>query len=430
MVNNLTVIGNKEFLLVAENIAHEKGIMLHEILDAVEQGMTIVAKGKYGSDLNIQCSINEKTGEISLHNKILVVEDQITNEKQEILIKNAKLNNPDIKIGDFVMQELPPIGLSRANAKLAIKEIVKNIKIAEKEKEYEACKEKVGTIVYANVKKIGIKNIVMEVEGFEAVIHRSNLLPREYFNVDDKVRVYIEDVRRENFGAQIFLSRSHPEFLVKLFAQEVPELYDNKIEVKAVARDPGSRSKIAIYSDREDLDIIGSFIGIRGSRVQAVTSELKGEKIDIIKWSPNLGELIVDALSPAKISKVIIDEDVKSIEVVTSEENLSLAIGRNGQNVRLASKLVGYSIDIITEEEDSAKRVAELNTHSKMLMEILDVEDMIATLLVTEGFSSVKEIVNASEGEIGNIEGFDSEIENEIRSRALEYLEKKDEDAN
>jgi len=278
--------------------------------------------------------------------------------------------------------------------------------------------------VNASVKKVGLKNIVMEVDGYEAVIHQNGLIPRETFRVGDRMRVYVEDVRKEPFGAQIFLSRTHPQFLVKLFAGEVPELYEGNIEVKAVARDPGSRAKIAIYSRREDLDIIGSFIGIRGSRVQSVSSELRGEKIDIIKWSSNIAELVISSLTPAKVSKVVVDEENGIVEVVVAEDQLSLAIGRGGQNVRLASKLVGYKIDIMTDDQESARRTAEFNQSSKLFIEALDVEDIIANLLAAEGFSSVEEIAEAEIIELQSIEGFDEDIATEIKNRAIEYLEK------
>ncbi|MCE3254938.1 MAG: nusA [Rickettsiaceae bacterium] len=435
MASNLTVMGNKEILLVAETIAHEKGISLSEIVHAMEEGIKSAAKKKYGHNLNIECKIDTKTGLIKLYNQLEIVSNEFTtSEKSEdnegfdhrihISIDDAKHKNPKAKVGDFITQELPPIDLNRVVAQVAKNEIIKKVKEAEKNKEYEEFKDRVGEIVNASVKKVGLKNIVMEVDGYEAVIHQSGLIPRETFRVGDRMRVYVEDVRKEPFGAQIFLSRTNPQFLVKLFASEVPELYEGNIEVKAVARDPGSRAKIAIYSRREDLDIIGSFIGIRGSRVQSVSSELRGEKIDIIKWSSNVAELVIASLTPAKISKVVVDEENRIVEVVVAEDQLSLAIGRGGQNVRLASKIVDYKIDIMTDEQESARRTAEFNQSSKLFMEGLDVEDIIANLLASEGFSSIEQIAEAEISELQAIEGFDEDIATEIKNRAIEYLEK------
>lgn len=426
MASNLTIMGNKEILLVAENIAHEKGISLQEVIEAMEEGIKLAAKKKYGHHLDIQCRIDKKTGQIKLFNKLEIVSDDIEDfdVRTHITLKHAKQENSDVVIGDFIVQELPPIDLNRVVAQVARNEIIRKVKEAEKNKEYNEFKNRLGDIVNASVKKVGLKNIVMEVDGYEAVIHESGLIPRETFRVGDRMRVYIEDVRKEPFGAQIFLSRTHPQFLTKLFEQEVPELYDGNIEVKATARDPGSRAKIAIYSRRNDIDIIGSFIGIRGSRVQSVSSELRGEKIDIIKWSPNIAEFIVSALTPAKISKVVVDEEKGLIEIVVAEDQLSLAIGRGGQNVKLASKLVGYKIDIMTDEQESVRRTAEFNLASKLFVEALDVEDMIANLLATEGFLTVEDLAEAEISEIGSIEGFDEEIAKEIKRRAEEHLQK------
>ncbi len=427
MSSNLTVMGNKEILLVAETIAHEKRILLSEVISAMEEGIKTAAKKKYGNNLDIQCVIDKKTGQIKLYNKLKIIDSEPDEEfdtRLYIFLSDAKQKDPSAQLGDFIIQELPPIDLNRVVAQVAKNEIIKKVKEAEKNKEYEEFKDRVGDIVNALVKKVGLKNIVMEVDGFEAVIHQTGLIPRENFKVGDRMRVYVEDVRKESYGAQIFLSRTHPQFLVKLFASEVPELYEGNIEVKAVARDPGSRAKIAIFSRREDLDIVGSFIGIRGNRVQAVSSELRGEKIDIIKWSPNIAEFVISSLTPAKVSKVVVDEENKVIEVVVAEDQLSLAIGRGGQNVRLASKLVGYKIDVMTDDQESARRTAEFNQSSKLFIEVLDVEDIIANLLASEGFSTIEDVANADLNEIASIEGFDEEIAAEIRNRAREYLEK------
>ncbi len=426
MASNLTIMGNKEILLVAENIAHEKGLTLQDVVGAMEEGIKLAAKKKYGSHLDIECRIDKKTGQIKLFNKLQVVANDAEDFdlRTSITLKHAKQEDKNAAIGDSVIQELPPIDLSRVVAQVARDEIIRKVREAEKNKEYEEFKDRVGDVVSASVKKVGLKNIVMEVDGYEAVIHESGLISRETFRVGDRIRAYIEDVRQEPRGAQIFLSRTHPQFLVKLFEQEVPELYEGNIEVKAVARDPGSRAKIAIYSRRDDIDIIGSFIGIRGSRVQSVSAELRGEKIDIIKWSPNVVELIIASLTPAKISKVVVDDENNLIEVVVAEDQLSLAIGRGGQNVKLASKLTGYKIDVVTDEQESARRTAEFNEASKLFVEALDVEDMIANLLASEGFLSLEELAQAEISEIASIEGFDEDIAKEIKRRSEEYLQK------
>jgi len=426
MASNLTIMGNKEILLVAENIAHEKGITLQEVVEAMEEGIKLAAKKKYGSHLDIECRIDKKSGQIKLYNKLQIVDNDIEDfdVRSKITIKIAKKDNADAQIGDFIAQELPPIDLNRVVAQVARNEIIRKVKEAEKNKEYNEFKDRIGDVVSASVKKVGLKNIVMDVDGFEAVIHESGLIARENFRVGDRIRCYIEDVRKESFGAQIFLSRTHPQFLVKLFEQEVPELNDGNIEVKAVARDAGSRAKIAIYSRRDDIDIIGSFIGIRGSRVQSVSSELRGEKIDILKWSPNIAELVISSLTPAKVSKVVVDEENNLIEVVVAEDQLSLAIGRGGQNVKLASKLVGYKIDVMTDDQESARRTAEFNQASKLFIEALDVEDMIASLLASEGFLNVESISDADISDISSIQGFDEDIAKEIKRRAEEYLQR------
>ncbi len=426
MNSNHTVTGNKEILLVAENIAHEKGLKAQDIIDAMAQGIKVAAKKKYGQNLSIDCQIDKKSGKITLYNSLKVVADDIEefDPKLHISLSDAKKQNDDVNIEDEILQELPPIDLNRVIAQIARNEIMQKVKEAEKSKEYEEFKDRVGDIISASVKKIGLKNIVMDLEGFEAVLHESNMIPHESFKVGARTRVCVDDVKKEPHGAQIFLSRTSPQFLIKLFEQEVPELYEGTIEVKAVSRDPGSRAKIAIASKREDIDIIGSFIGIRGSRVQAVSSELKGEKIDIIKWSPNIAEFVIAALTPAKVNKVIVDEENNLIEVVVAEDQQSLAIGRGGQNVKLASKLVDFKIDIITEEEESNRRTAEFNQASKLFAEALDVEDMIANLLAAEGFLTIEDLVDAEVSEIASIEGFDEDVATEIRNRAVEYKEK------
>jgi N utilization substance protein A len=393
----------------------------------MQEGIKLAAKKKYGHHLDIECEIEKKSGQIKLFNRLKIVEndeDEEFDSRTKITLKDAKLEDKNAELDGVITQELPPIDLNRVVAQVARNEIIRKVKEAEKNKEYNEFKDRVGDIVSASVKKVGLKNIVMEIDGYEAVIHESGLIPRENFRVGDRMRCYIEDVRQEPHGSQIFLSRTHPQFLVKLFEQEVPELYDGNIEVRAVSRDPGSRAKVAIYSRREDIDMIGSFIGIRGSRVQAVSSELRGEKIDIIKYSPNIAELVVNALTPATVNKVVVDEENRLIEVVVAEDQLSLAIGRGGQNVKLASRLVDYKIDVMTEDQESERRKTEFNQASELFIEALDVEDMIANLLATEGFLTIEDLAEAEISEIGSIEGFDEDIATEIKNRALEYIQK------
>ena len=428
MSNNLTVTGNKEIIVVAESIAREQGIETADIIGAIEDGIIVAAKKKYGSNLQISCQIDKKTGSIKLFNQLEVVEDEKKSDdefdfRKHIALGDAIEKNNEIAIGEFISEELPPIDLSRSVSQIAGSEIIKKVNDAKRLKEYNEFKDRIGELVNAAVKKVGVKNIVMEIDGHEGVIHESGLMPRETFRVGDRFRVYIEDVRQEEKGSQIFLSRTHPQFLVKLFGTEVPELYEGIIDVKAVARDPGSRAKIAIASSRDDIDIIGSFIGIRGSRVQSVSSELRGEKIDVIKYSPNIAEFVVNALTPAKCKKVVVDEENQSVEVVVGDDQLSIAIGRGGQNVKLASKLVNFKIDVMTEEQESSKRTIEFNKSTKLFVEALDVDEIIANLLASEGFTLIQDIAEAQISEIANIEGFDEDIASEIQQRAIESLQ-------
>lgn len=427
MSNVSTVIGNKEILLVAESIAHSKGIAKEKVIEAIQEGIEMAAKKKYGYNLLVECQIDNKTGHINLYNNLLVVEDESEEEfdnRTQISLKNAQEKNPDINSGEYIKEPLPPIDLNRTIAKITKNEVVKKVKEAEKEKEYEEFKDRVGDIAYATVKKNGIKNTLVEVDGAEAIIHEDNLLPKERFKVGDKLRVYIKTVERQDNGVQIFLSRTHDQFLVKLFAQEVPELFDGSIKIGGVARDPGSRAKIAVYSDRNDIDVVGSLIGVRGSRVQSISTELRGEKIDVIKWSDNLPEVIIEALSPAKITKVVIDEENNTIDAVLKEDQVSLAIGRSGQNVRLASNLTNYKINILTEEEESSRRKEEFNELSELFSQVLDVETVIAQLMIVEGFSSIEDIANSEISDIASIEGFNEDIAEEIIRRANEHLNK------
>ena len=425
MSNISTVIGNKEILLVAENIAHSKGITKQKVIEAIQEGIEMAAKKKYGYNLLVECEINPKTGHINIYNNLLVVEDDNIEDfdsRTQISLKDAVEKDSDAIIDGYIRELLPPIDLNRTIAKITKNEVVKKVREAEKEKEYDEFIDRIGDIAYATVKKVGIKNILMEVDNAEAIIHQDDLLPKEIFKVGDKLRVYIKNVERKENGVQIFLSRTHNDFLVKLFAQEVPELFDGSIKIGGVARDPGSRAKIAVYSERDDIDVVGSLIGIRGSRVQSISSELRGEKIDVIKWSDNIPEVMIEALSPAKISKVVIDEESNTIDAVLKEDQISLAIGRAGQNVRLASKLMNYKINILTEDEESSRRKEEFKDLSELFAEVLDVETVIAQLLIVEGFASVEDIASSELSDIASIEGFNDDIAEEIIKRANDYL--------
>ena len=348
---------------------------------------------------------------------------QITLSKAKQDVKKGKVEvEGEVEVGNFVKLELPNIDLNRVAVQIARNEIIKKIKEAERDKEYNEFINRVGTIINGSMKKIGIKNTVVEVDGFEALLTSDGMIPGERFRVGDRIRAYIKEVIKEQKGAQIFLSRTDNMFLAELFRQEVPEIYDGIIEIRGIARDPGSKAKVAVYSRNETSDIIGATVGIRGVRVQAVTNELRGEKIDVIRWSENPVEYIVNAIAPAKPIKVIFNEEKNTADVVLSQDQLSLAIGRGGQNVKLASKITGIKIDVMTEQDEKERRLTEFKEATKELMDILNVEEVIAQLLVVEGFDSIKTIAESSIDSLKNIEGFDEEIAKELQERAIEYI--------
>ncbi len=433
---NDIVRGSKELISVAERIAIDKGIKIDNILKAIEDGIRLAAKKKYGHNLEIECIVNKKSGDINLYNILEVVEDKTKNinTKTQITLTDAveKIKNEqalyqeDVKVGGTVKVELPPIDLNRLVVQIAKNEIIKKVKEAEKEKEYNEFIGKVGTIVSGVIKKTGQKNIVVEVDGYETLLSRENLIPGEYFRVGDRLRAYVVDVVRaapnnpnEN---QIFLSRVDNNFLIELMKQEVVEIYDGLIEIRGVARDPGSKAKIAVYSKDNINNIVGICVGPRGSKIQAVSSELRGEKIDIVEWSENEAEYVANLLSPAKITKVVVNDISGNIDVVVSQDQFNVAIGRSGQNIRLASKIIGGKINILTEEEEKKKRETEFTGNTKLFMDALDVEEVIAQLLVSDGYSNIEEIANASIDDLQKIEGFDEEIAEEIKNRAVEYI--------
>src|SRR4051812_41894133 len=411
-----------ELLQVADTVARDKGIDRDEVLDAMEQAIQKAGRSKYGQEYDIRAEIDRRNGEIRLLRFREVVET-IENEATQVALPNAKRLNAEAEIGDFITDPLPPIDFGRIAAQTAKQVIVQKVRDAERQRQYREFKDRVGEIVNGLAKRVEFGNVVVDLGRAEAMLRRDELLPRESFRQGERVRAYIYDVREEPRGPQIFLSRTHPQFMAKLFAQEVPEIYDGIIEIKAVARDPGSRAKIAVISRDSGIDPVGACVGMRGSRVQAVVGELQGEKIDIIPWSSDPATFVVNGLAPAEVSKVVMDEEQRRIEVVVPDDQLSLAIGRRGQNVRLASQLTGWDIDILTEAEESERRTEEFRTRSQMFIEALDIDDVIAHLLVTEGFTSVEEIAYVPTADLAGIEGFDEDVATELQERARSFLE-------
>ncbi|MAK11058.1 MAG: transcription termination/antitermination protein NusA [Rhizobiales bacterium TMED83] len=411
-----------ELVQIADAVAREKGIDIEIVLAAMADAIQKAAKARYGAENDIRVEINPKTGETRLLRAVEVVE-LVENDDTQISLAIAQRENPDAQIGDEIIDELPPVEFGRIATQAAKQVIVQRVREAEREQQYEEFKDRVGEIINGVVKRVEYGNVVLDLGRGEAVVRRDNLIPREVFRPGDRIRAYIQNVRREMRGPQIILSRSDPAFMAKLFSQEVPEIYDGVIEIRAVARDPGSRAKIAVISSDPGIDPVGACVGMRGSRVQAVVNELQGEKVDIIPWSEDAAAFIVNALAPAEVSKVVLDEDIQRIEVVVPDEQLSLAIGRRGQNVRLASQLTGWDIDIMTEAQESERRQAEFAERTETFMEALDVDEMIAQLLASEGFATVEEVAYVPLDEITYIEGFDDETAQEIQNRARDFLD-------
>ncbi|GAB4191286.1 MAG: transcription termination factor NusA [Thalassobaculales bacterium] len=416
---------NVEMLQVADIVAREKGIEREEVLEAMEQAIQKAGRSKYGHEHDIRATIDRRTGEIRLTRHREVVEE-VENEATQLTLAQAQAIEPAAEIGSVLVDPLPPIDFGRIAAQTAKQVIVQKVREAERTRQFNEYKDRVGEIVNGLVKRVEYGNVTVDLGRAEAVLRRDELLPRENFRQGDRVRAYIYDVREEARGPQIFLSRTHPQFMAKLFAQEVPEIYDGIIEIKAVARDPGSRAKIGVISRDSSIDPVGACVGMRGSRVQAVVGELQGEKIDIIPWSPDPATFVVNALAPAEVAKVVLDEEAHRIEVVVPDDQLSLAIGRRGQNVRLASMLTGWDIDILTEAEESERRQGELRERSKLFIEALDVDDVIAHLLVAEGFTTVEEVAFVELEELAGIEGFDEDVAAELQNRAQNFLARRD----
>ena len=419
-----TVSANKlELLQIADAVAREKAIDRKIVLGAMEEAIAKAARSRYGSETEVRAEIDPKSGELHLSRHMLVV-DAVENPAFQITLEEARRHHPAAQVGDTIADKLPPLEYGRIAAQSAKQVIVQKVREAERDRQYDEYKDRIGDIVNGIVKRVEYGNVVVDLGRGEAIVRRDEMLPREVFRNGDRIRAYIYDVRREQRGPQIFLSRTHPQFMSKLFAQEVPEIYDGIVEVKAVARDPGSRAKIAVVSRDSSVDPVGACVGMRGSRVQAVVNELQGEKIDIIPWSQDIATFVVNALAPAEVAKVVLDEERERIEVVVPDQQLSLAIGRRGQNVRLASQLTGWDIDILTEQEESERRQAEFENRTRMFIDSLNVDEVIGQLLASEGFNSVEELAMVDTKEIAGIEGFDEDTAGELQTRAREYLAK------
>ncbi len=410
-----------ELLQIADAVAREKSISRDIVLASMEDALQKAARSRYGQETEIRVEINPRTGEVRTSRLMLVV-DQIENDATQILLVDARKRNPAAQVGDWIAETLPPFDFGRIAAQSAKQVIVQKVREAERDRQYQEYKDRIGEVVNGVVKRVEYGNVIIDLGRGEAIVRRDELIPREMFRPGDRIRAYVYDVRREQRGPQIFLSRTHPQFMAKLFGQEVPEIYDGIIEVKSVARDPGSRAKIAVISRDSSIDPVGACVGMRGSRVQAVVNELQGEKIDIIPWSADAATFIVNALQPAEVVKVVLDEDSARIEVVVPDDQLSLAIGRRGQNVRLASQLTGWDIDILTEAEESERRQKEFLERTNTFMAALDVDEVVGQLLASEGFRSVEELAYVETAELAAIEGFDEETAVEIQNRARDYL--------
>jgi len=411
-----------ELLQIADAVAREKTIDRKIVIQAMEDAIQKAAKARYGQENDIRCSIDPRTGETKL-TRVITVADPVENESQQISVEEARRRKPDAVVGDTFTETLPPLDFGRVAAQNAKQVIFQKVREAERDRQFAEFKDRIGEIVNGTVKRVEYGNVIVDLATrAEGIIRRDEMIPRENVRLGDRIRAYIYDVRREQRGPQIFLSRARPEFMMKLFAMEVPEIYDGIVEIKSCARDPGSRAKIAVISKDSSVDPVGACVGMRGQRVQAVVNELQGEKIDIIQWNDDAASFIVNALAPAEVSKVVLDEDSNRIEVVVDERQLSLAIGRRGQNVRLASQLTGWDIDILTDTEESERRQKEFTERTQMFMEKLDCDELIAQLLATEGFSSVEEVAFVDPAEIAQIEGFTEESASAIQAQAQEYL--------
>ena len=420
----ITSANQLELLQTAEAVAREKMIDPSLVVEAMEESLARAAKSRYGAEMDIRVSIDRKTGKATFTRvRTVVEEEELENYQAEFTVEQAKQYLDDPKVGDQFIEEVPPVEMGRIAAQSAKQVILQKVREAERDRQFEEFKDRAGTIINALVKREEYGNVIVDVGAGEAILRRNEKIGRESYRPGDRIRCYIKDVRREQRGPQIFLSRTAPEFMAELFKMEVPEIYDGIIEIKAVARDPGSRAKIAVISYDGSIDPVGACVGMRGSRVQAVVNELQGEKIDIIPWNEDQPTFLVNALQPAEVSKVVLDEEAGKIEVVVPEEQLSLAIGRRGQNVRLASQLTALDIDIMTEAEESARRQAEFEERTKLFVDTLDLDEFFAQLLVSEGFTNLEEVAYVEVDELLVIDGVDEDTANELQARARDVLE-------
>ncbi len=420
----ITSANQLELLQTAEAVAREKMIDPALVIEAMEESLARAAKSRYGAEMDIRVSIDRKTGKATFTRvRTVVEEEELENYQAEFTVEQAKQYLDDPAVGDQFIEEVPPVEMGRIAAQSAKQVILQKVREAERERQFEEFKDRAGTIINGQVKREEYGNVIVDVGAGEAILRRNEKIGRESYRPNDRIRVYIKDVRREPRGPQIFLSRTAPEFMAELFKMEVPEIYDGIIDIKAVARDPGSRAKIAVISYDGSIDPVGACVGMRGSRVQAVVNELQGEKIDIIPWNEDQPTFLVNALQPAEVSKVVLDEEAGKIEVVVPEEQLSLAIGRRGQNVRLASQLTGLDIDIMTEEEESARRQKEFEERTALFMETLDLDEFFAQLLVSEGFTNLEEVAYVELDELLVIDGVDEGTAEELQARARDYLD-------
>jgi len=418
----ITSANQLELLQTAEAVAREKMIDPILVVEAMEESLARAAKSRYGSELDIRVHIDRKTGKATF-TRVRTVVEEVENHFTELTEKEAQEFKDGAVVGDEIIDEVPPVEMGRIAAQSAKQVILQKVREAERDRQYEEFKDRAGTIINGQVKREEYGNVIVDIGRGEAVLRRNEKIGRESYRPNDRIRVYIKDVRREPRGPQIFLSRTAPEFMAELFKMEVPEIYDGIIEIKAVARDPGSRAKIAVISYDNSIDPVGACVGMRGSRVQAVVNELQGEKIDIIPWNDDQPTFLVNALQPAEVSKVVLDEDAGKIEVVVPDDQLSLAIGRRGQNVRLASQLTGLDIDILTEEEESTRRQAEFTERTQIFMDNLDLDEFFAQLLVAEGFTSLEEVAYVELDELLVIDGVDEDTAKELQARARDHLE-------
>jgi N utilization substance protein A len=419
-----------ELLQIADAVAREKSIEREVVIEAIEEAIQKAARTRYGAEHDIRVHIDPKTGETDITRVVTVIPDEQeegaeeVNEYAQRRLSDALKTDKTAEIGKTYTETLPPFEFGRVQTQMARQVVTGKVREAERERQYEEFKDRVGEIVNGVAKRVEYGNVIVDLGRGEGIMRRDQSIPREAFQVGDRVRAYIYDVRRETKGPQIMLSRAHGGFMAKLFAQEVPEVYDGVIEIRAVARDPGSRAKMAVVSNDSSIDPVGACVGMRGSRVQAVVAELQGEKIDIIQWNNDEATFLVNALAPAEVTKVVMDEEDERVEVVVPDEQLSLAIGRRGQNVRLASQLTGWQIDIMTESQESERRQREFAERTTLFQEALDVDEVIAQLLVTEGFATVEEVAYVEADEIAAIEGFDEDTAEEIQARARDFLDR------